>query len=281
MAEDPLPLNETIEISGFAYDPEQDIFYSIMDAWQRKFGFCRLYDIAAAPFGMIVDCEPVYFKYGGRHWLVEFWKGQYDLTTGGEMGIYWAEHLAPDIPGVSNLTFYESGTDADLLDMSFFLEKNGEPLFSRADRHWWLTGFKLGEFSEPSELVMKIGITFKDEEMCGAFVEGMQRAGYADEEIERNGDRASFVYDKPRTHQPYTRVEFSDWLIQGKNKYLCLKYQEITGNSNTIQEKLEAVKEKDPAIYDKITSIGMPKDVYEKCMDINSTTGWWGTNTWW
>lgn len=49
-------LSEAIEFSGFTYDPEQDIFFSNMDAWQREFGYCRLYDEAAAPFGMIVEC---------------------------------------------------------------------------------------------------------------------------------------------------------------------------------------------------------------------------------
>ena len=80
--------DETIEASGFLYDPEEDIFYSKMNPWQRKYGYCRLYDEIAAPLGMIVDSEPIHFKYEGKSWLIEFWKGQYDLTTGCEIGIY-------------------------------------------------------------------------------------------------------------------------------------------------------------------------------------------------
>lgn len=34
--------SEAIEFSGFTYDPEQDIFFSTMDAWQREFGYCVL-----------------------------------------------------------------------------------------------------------------------------------------------------------------------------------------------------------------------------------------------
>lgn len=67
-----LPFEELINASGFDYDPKQDIFYSIMDPWQRKMGYCRLYDEACAPMGMIVDCEPVHFNYKGKRWMIEF-----------------------------------------------------------------------------------------------------------------------------------------------------------------------------------------------------------------
>lgn len=50
---------KAIEAAGYSYDPKQDIFYSNMDAWQRNMGYCRLYDEAAAPMGMIIDCEPI------------------------------------------------------------------------------------------------------------------------------------------------------------------------------------------------------------------------------
>ena len=68
-------LDKGIEIAGYGYDSEQDIFYCNMDAWQRNMGYSRLYDEATAPLGMILDCEPIYFKYGGKRWLVELWKG--------------------------------------------------------------------------------------------------------------------------------------------------------------------------------------------------------------
>ena len=37
-------LNKDLKLFGFAYDPSQDIFYSLNECWQRKFGYCRLYD---------------------------------------------------------------------------------------------------------------------------------------------------------------------------------------------------------------------------------------------
>jgi hypothetical protein len=65
-------LDKIIAIGGYSYDPQQDIFYSNMDAWQREFGYCRLYDEAATPLRLIMDCEPIYFDFKEKHWLIEF-----------------------------------------------------------------------------------------------------------------------------------------------------------------------------------------------------------------
>ena len=85
-------LNDLIAPFGFCYSPCQDIFTSRVDAWQREFGYCALYD-QAAPFAqMVIDCEPVYFDYEGRTWLIELW----NQHRGGD------RHLPrgfPDFPG--------------------------------------------------------------------------------------------------------------------------------------------------------------------------------------
>src|SRR5690554_2275110 len=59
-----------IKKAGYAYDPVQDIFYSVINAWQRKFGYSRFYDEMAAHCSMIIDCEPFYFEYNGKNWLI-------------------------------------------------------------------------------------------------------------------------------------------------------------------------------------------------------------------
>lgn len=263
-------LDKTIEFSGFAYDSEKDIFYSTMNPWQRKFGYCRLYDEAAALWGMIVDCEPIYFEYNGKQWLIEFWKGQYDLTTGCEIGVYTTEGPTLDIPGVFNGTFYNSGDNEDRLQMSFRLKKENKTLFIREDEHWWLTGFLLGEFSKPSELTMQIKITLKDRIMCNLFVKGLKNAGYSDSEIIRNGNEVGFNFGKPKTPQPFTRMKITDWVIQKKNKRMCKKYQEITGTSIGMQEKLMAIQEKAPKLYTKIINIGKSQNLYNKVRSINN-----------
>ena len=69
-------------------------------------------------------------------------------------------------------------------------------LFTRDDKHWWLAGFKLGEYSEPSELTMELNITLKDDIMCKAFVEGLKDVGYSERKgkLVINGNNVSFNF---------------------------------------------------------------------------------------
>lgn len=262
-------LYEIIESAGYSYDPIQDIFYSNMDAWQREMGYCRLYDEASAPLNMIIDCEPIYFEYGGKRWLIEFWKGQYGMTTGGEIGIYTTEGSDLSIPGVFNGTFYYCASNEDQLYMSFSLLKNNEILFNRKGRHWWLTGFKLGEFSEPSQLAMYLTIALKNTDMRNAFIKGLKEAGYSESGIIIDGNIVGLIFDKPHTRQPITRIEETDWIIQRKNELLCNKYQEITGQYDSFPDKMNAIREQAPELYDVIlNSIGKTKQLFEKFEEI-------------
>jgi len=79
-------------------------------------------------------------------------------------------------------------------------------LFRRNDLHWWLAGFILGEFSEPSELSMDIKITLKDKAMQRAFVGGLKKEGYFEKDIIQNRNTVSLTFDVPRILQPSTRT---------------------------------------------------------------------------
>lgn len=257
-------LYEIIESAGYSFDPVQEIFYSNMYPWQRNMGYCRLYDEASAPLNMIIDCEPIYFEYGNKRWMIELWKGQYGMTVGGEIGVYTAEGPDLNIPGVFNGTFYNCASNGDMLYMSFTLIKNGEVLFNRNDKHWWLTGFKLGGFAEPSELTMYLAIALKNAVMRNAFIQGLKEAGYSEDEIFVNGNIVSLIFDEPRTPQPVTRIDETDWLIQRKNELLCNKYQEITGQYDNFPDKMNAIREQAPEIYDLIlNSIGKTRQLFE------------------
>jgi len=256
-------LDKAIAIAGYSYDPKQDIFYSNMDPWQRDIGYCRLYDEAAAPFGMIIDCEPIYFEYDGRKWMIGLWKGQYDLVTGCEVGVYTGA-LDLKIPSVFSSTFYKSVSNTDLLQMFFALKKNGNTLFTREGEHWWLTGFKLGEFSEPSELEMEIKITLDNGMMRDAFVTGLRSAGYSEDEFTIDRSSVSFTFGIPHTPQPITRTKRSDRIIQKKNEQLCKMYQDITRPYATIPDKVKAIKEQEPKMYEKFIKMGRSKQSYEK-----------------
>ena len=246
------PIDKGIEIAGYGYDSEQDIFYSSMNAWQRNLGYSRLYDEGSAPFGMILDCEPIYFRYGKKIWLIELWKGQYDLNTGCEVGVYTREEPMLNIPEMYKYMFYNCASNEDKLTISFCLYKNEVPLFARDDKHWWLAGFKLGEYSEPSELTMELNITLKDSGMCVAFVEGLKEAGYTEQEITINGNNVGITFDIPHTPQPITRTPETDRIIQRKNKLLCEKYNDIVKLYDNLGDKINAVQKYAPEIYEEI-----------------------------
>lgn len=253
-------IDKGIEIAGYGYDSEQDIFYCIMNPWQRNMGYSRLYDEGSAPFGMIVDCEPIYFEYGGKLWLIELWKGQYDLNTGCEVGVYTTEEPIISIPGMYKYMFYNCASNEDRLTMSFTLYKNGEKLFKRDAEHWWLAGFKLGEYSEPSELTMKLNITLKDDVMCKAFVEALEAVGYSEKEneleiegtFEINGTNVALIFGKPYTPQPITRTPETDRIIQMKNKVLCDRYNDIVKVYDNVTDKINAIQAYAPEIYEEI-----------------------------
>jgi hypothetical protein len=255
--------NQLLSDAGYEYDPSQGIFYTKMNAWQRKYGYCRLYDEAMAPTGMIIDSDPVHFEYAGKRWLIQFWKGQYYLNTGCEVGVYYTEEPDLSIPNLFTGTFYKCVDNADRLEMSYILYKNGRELFHGAARHWWLTGFKTGEFSEPWELSVRIRITLKDAVMCRNFIRAMKKIGYLEHEIISDGISAEFMFDKPRTAQPLTRTEETDWIIQRNNERVCSRFQEITGPYATWPEKLAAIKEKEPFLYEAVINVGKTRQIFK------------------
>ena len=59
-----------------------------MDPLQRSLGYAYGYDAAAIRMATIIDCEPIFFDYDNKHWMIELWKGQYGLETGCEVGVY-------------------------------------------------------------------------------------------------------------------------------------------------------------------------------------------------
>ncbi|MFR5399517.1 MAG: DUF4474 domain-containing protein [Lachnospira sp.] len=137
-------LDELMQPFGFLSCPQQNIITSDIDSWQRTFGYTRLFDYSAPHFKMVFDCEPVYFDYDNRTWLIEFWKGQYGISCGAEIGIYRADTiLSPD--RLTNARF-ESISNSLMLPLSMQLFYQGRPLFCIGQTHWWLTGFRPGFF---------------------------------------------------------------------------------------------------------------------------------------
>lgn len=154
---------------GFDYDVGQDIYFSSNNCWQRNFGYSTFYDDMAPLFNMHFYNERYYFYYGGKDWLIEAWKGQYGITTGGEVGVYTKAHDR-------EIKHYDCASDSDALKISMSLYADGQKLFDRpAQKSWWLTGFVLGPMYQPHRVGMIYKITFKDKAMLQAFKKSIQK----------------------------------------------------------------------------------------------------------
>ena len=166
-------------ILGFGYSASDKCFYATGNAWQRNFGYTKLYDAVSELVAISYDTFRVFFKYDYKDWMIQFWKGQYGFVLeGAEIGVY-------NKPSQSGLTtnFYNCASDKDRLPISLSLYNSGVRLFTRGTQtSWWMTGFVLGKLglgaavtSEFTKLLsVTASITLKDDKMCDAFVKGLQ-----------------------------------------------------------------------------------------------------------
>lgn len=188
-------LNNLIEPFGYAYVPSEDIFTSRIDAWQRQFGYGALYDKAASHFGMIINSLPVYFNYDNRTWLIEFWKGQYGINTGCEIGVYYADRIINE--NELEHTIFKSVSNEDMPELyfTFYNSTKSNYIAQRSGRHWWLTAFKPGLFSIPSNLSLFSSITLKSPEMAYSFARALIEAGCLESNIKIQRNTVTFTFE--------------------------------------------------------------------------------------
>lgn len=219
---------------SFSYDSKKDIFYSLKNAWQKNFGYSHLYDVGAPLFRMIMDTEPIRFFYNDKNWLITFWKGQYGIVTGAEIGIY-----ATNQKEVNKKTLYLPISESELLDMSFVLYKNGKEIIRIHAKHWWLATFKLGMFSKPRELSMQITLNFPNKEMLDAFIKSFLKKGYTYKDFKVVNNSFYFHYKKPKSKKVWTRTIITDSITQAlnhKNVRLYDKYLSDIIDNNKIDD---------------------------------------------
>jgi hypothetical protein len=239
-------LAHAVYAAGFLYDPDQDIIYSRADALQRNLGYAYGYDAAALGISAILDCEPIFFDYGGKHWMIELWKGQYGLMTGCEIGVYTRPigstglgyalldatvgvRPGDDVP--SHNLFYDCAADADMLGLSATLRRGREVLFTRGPEvHWWLTGFKWGVLSDPSQLSVDVAITLKDTKMCEAFMAGIAGRPYANLRVD--GTTVSFTFTKPYAVPQPARPAAIVAAVEAANRAIVSTYNGLGFSNN-------------------------------------------------
>ena len=241
------PLANAVVLAGFSYDPQKDIIFSRKDALQRKFGYAYGYDALAFLMNAVIDCEPIFFAFAGKTWMIELWKGQYGLMTGCEIGVYNrspnnSPHYAlldqflgkrEHDPNPSHNLFFDCARDSELLKMSLTLKRRGQKLFSRGpEKHWWLTGFKWGELSDPDDLSMDVEIWFADWEMSMAFRNALVDLRYGYNLI--GGSSVAFTFDSPKTFQPRRdparKAELA--AVNSSNRGLVSRYKNLGLGSN-------------------------------------------------
>lgn len=219
-------LNQIMEPFGFCYSPSQDIITSRVDAWQRQFGYCSLYDRKAVNFSMVFDCEPVYFDYNGCTWMFEFWKGQYGISAGSETGLYRSDRVLS--PWEYDRTLFHSIPDNELMPVSMTTFYKGKVLFNACQPHWWLTGFMPGRYCEPANLVVCISITFDNESMMHCFIKGLLQSGYIKCGISVCDMTVSFILSRPYSAQPCHIKKLKSRWAQFKNRIFCRLYMWVT-----------------------------------------------------
>lgn len=238
-------LAKAVDLAGFTYDPDLDIIYTRMNAPQRKFGYAYGYDNSALLMSMAIDCEPVFFEYNSKLWMIELWKGQYGLETGCEIGVYnrplsnpsgyydvldKAVGSRPNDP--QHGYFFDCAGDDELLEMSFTLKRDGVPLFSRkAQKHWWLTGFKWGVYSTAEQLTVEASINFDDPKMRDAFTQALQGLGYQ-WTTGATPNTVSLVFGTPKTFQPRTSNAQVLSAVNAQNQRIVAAYKALNLSNN-------------------------------------------------
>ena len=162
-------------VAGYKYDKKGNFYYTSSDPWQRQFGYHEAFDVAASFVSIYMDTMRCKFEYGGKDWMIQFWKGQYGYVfVGHEIGVYYK-------PIDRTAEHYDCVSDDDSIYMEMNGLRNGEILYSRDyGKYWWCTGFvpgKLKKFSDRSELQIDARLTMKDKDMLAGFVGALEQNG--------------------------------------------------------------------------------------------------------
>lgn len=216
--------NQLIAPFGFSYEPGQEVFTSRVDAWQRKEGYEALFDNLASKFNMVIDAFPVYFDYKGKTWMIEFWKGQYGINTGAEVGVYHANRLIPEEQ--RKKVHYNAVSDEEMPLIGMRLERKYRRLFAGKEYHWWFTAFRMGMFSEPEDLILRSSITFCDPAEAKAFGEGLLKAGCEKSRFRVRNRRVTVLFDWTQRHTGLEKLYRC--FVQKLNRVYCRLYQLVT-----------------------------------------------------
>ena len=94
-------------------------------------------------------------------------------------------------------------------------------------KHWWLTAFSVGRFSNPEDLYMRAAISFPHCSMAEAFVEGLVNTGYCRHDISICHNTVTFSFTKSFMKYGCLR-RLRIRLVQRINRFWCSVYLFVT-----------------------------------------------------
>ena len=164
--------NKGIFNLGFDYDARANDAYSAANPWQYDYGYNVFYDVAAPFINLVIDTERFYFSYDGKDWLVQLWKGQYGITTGAEIGIYNKDSHDAGV-------HYQCTRPDECPPMEMKVFRNDKLYMHReSNKFFWLTGFRLLDFTRLDHLRMEGTIHFNSVGMANAFIGAATTRGF-------------------------------------------------------------------------------------------------------
>ena len=229
-------LEELAAPFGYAYHCCCGFFSSLTDAWQKAAGYTWFYDYMAPRFQMVFDALPVYFDYHDKTWLIEFWKGQYGINTGAEIGIYHSDRLLSEAE--YQVAHFSAVSEQEMLSCSLHLSEADGTYVQLSEKHWWLTDFLPGVFSRPADLSLKASIYFPNVEMLEAFHGGLCQTGYPAENLTIQNHCLSFTFHQPFPTHYGPLTSFHRWLSQCLNRIYCRLFVWITRPFHCTEDRI-------------------------------------------
>lgn len=176
---------DVIGLKPYIYNNDKE------DCFQAEWGYNPLYDIGANFIDFSIETTRLDFKYEGKEYRIQLWKGQYISgeigTVGGEIGVYTRR------PGTGlGIDHYNCASEDDWvkMEMTVYWDEfdNGEylPQFSRNyNDFWWCTGFVDGQLKnrrDSNTMRVLARITWETEEQAELFAQAMRKKGFTEVE---------------------------------------------------------------------------------------------------
>lgn len=244
-------LNDLIEPFGYIYNLSRDIFSTRVDSWQKTYGYGTIYDKMAPFANMIFDCQPIYFDYDNKTWLIEFWKGQYGINVGSEVGIYCSDHVIPSF--MRDKTIFSAVDEDNYLRVCTELFYRGNSVASLCQYHWWLTIFCMGQFAHPKDLSMNVSIRFPNYEMMEAFLSSVEESKTLLHVIHVDVYQNTVTLSFYRSMETFSFIKrFYRYYVLQKNHFFCSLYHFATRPFNQTCDKLLYLYYSAPFLFRKM-----------------------------